>query len=589
MIHFIQTYIWGGIGQGAPVPVHALDSKLRKCHSSFVACLLALGRAQWPELKRGLGKETLEELEVFYEELKRETASLQHIKIDTVIVIDHLGRSLPVPMIFCISPQDFHVVITGFCRDLAGDVLVQRGNYRIFNSEDDQVINPEEFYIVLQPGMAVDMSIVFHEQAKERQGSEGYNCPRCKHINSRCTGWVTCANCNASFNISPEEESIVSPEVEQHAGTDSIPDERYLFRKISIFQASAPNMGILLNRETSKKSKIQPGELGADAETKQITEAQDDAQDVTARPSFVQPPNSRIPRTQSDNSQAASGLTSGEGGSVDESQDSQAAPGSLADLADLENSIANWQQALALIPDGHPSKPGLLTNLGSGYGMRFDRLGDLADLQNSVASLEYAIALTPDGHPQKASHLANLGNSYGTRFDRLGDLADLENSVASLEHAVALTADGHPQKAGLLANLGSGYGTRYERFGDLADLENSMVILQQAVSFTPDGHPQKADHLANLGGGYGTRFDRLGNLADLENSVASLQQAVALTPDGHPHKASHLTNLGSGYGRRFDRLGDLADLKNSIANRQQALALTPDGHPQKARPSHKPR
>ncbi|KZP33709.1 hypothetical protein FIBSPDRAFT_1035731 [Athelia psychrophila] len=93
--------------------------------------------------------------------------------------------------------------------------------------------------MVLQPGMAVGMSIVLHEQAEERQGSEGYSCPRCQHINSRCAGWVTCAKCNGLFKISPEEESIVSPQTEQHAGTDSMPDEIYLFRKISIFQVAA--------------------------------------------------------------------------------------------------------------------------------------------------------------------------------------------------------------------------------------------------------------------------------------------------------------------------------------------------------------
>ncbi|KZP15430.1 hypothetical protein FIBSPDRAFT_81749 [Athelia psychrophila] len=293
VIHFIQTYIWGGIGQGASV--HALDSNLRKCHSSFIACLLALGRAEWPELKRGLGKETLEELELFYEELKRETTSLQHMKVDTIIVLDHLGRSLPIPMIFCISPQDFHIVITGFCRGLAGDFLIRQGNYRILNSEDDQVINPDQFAIALQPGMDVGMSIVFHEQAEERQGIEGYSCPRCHHVNSRCTGWVTCGKCNGSFKISPEEESIVSPETEQRAGTYPIPDERFLFRKISIFQARAQNRGIKLN----KLNEMQPEVPQEAAKAREMTKSQpDDAQDMTARPSVTQLPNSRIPRTQ---------------------------------------------------------------------------------------------------------------------------------------------------------------------------------------------------------------------------------------------------------------------------------------------------
>ncbi|KZP15434.1 hypothetical protein FIBSPDRAFT_867187 [Athelia psychrophila] len=208
VLYFIRKYMWARIGwQGSAIDT--LDSKLRKSHSSFAACLLALGRAAWPELQRGQGQQTLDALAKFYVQLEQESTSLRHIEVDAVIVRDHLERRLCVPMIFCTSSQDFHVVIAGFCRGVAGDALIQQRNYRILNSEDDQVINPEEFAIVLQPGMAVGMSIVYHEQAEERQGSEGYSCPRCQHVNSRCTGWVTCAKCNGSFKISPEEESIV--------------------------------------------------------------------------------------------------------------------------------------------------------------------------------------------------------------------------------------------------------------------------------------------------------------------------------------------------------------------------------------------
>ncbi|KZP11574.1 hypothetical protein FIBSPDRAFT_182069 [Athelia psychrophila] len=42
VLRFIRKYIWASAGQGSAV--HALDTKLRKSHSSFAACLLALGR-----------------------------------------------------------------------------------------------------------------------------------------------------------------------------------------------------------------------------------------------------------------------------------------------------------------------------------------------------------------------------------------------------------------------------------------------------------------------------------------------------------------------------------------------------------------
>ncbi|KZP07224.1 hypothetical protein FIBSPDRAFT_939639 [Athelia psychrophila] len=56
---------------------------------SFAACLLALGRAAWPELKRGQGQETLDELAKFYAELEQDSTSLRRIRVDAAIL--HLG------------------------------------------------------------------------------------------------------------------------------------------------------------------------------------------------------------------------------------------------------------------------------------------------------------------------------------------------------------------------------------------------------------------------------------------------------------------------------------------------------------------
>ncbi|KZP16178.1 hypothetical protein FIBSPDRAFT_65386 [Athelia psychrophila] len=42
VLYFIRKYVWARAGQGSTMD--ALDSKLRKSHSSFAACLLALGQ-----------------------------------------------------------------------------------------------------------------------------------------------------------------------------------------------------------------------------------------------------------------------------------------------------------------------------------------------------------------------------------------------------------------------------------------------------------------------------------------------------------------------------------------------------------------
>ena len=40
-------------------------------------------------------------LKEFHDLLRQQVPSLVHIKVDTVQVVDHLGRILPVPLLFC--------------------------------------------------------------------------------------------------------------------------------------------------------------------------------------------------------------------------------------------------------------------------------------------------------------------------------------------------------------------------------------------------------------------------------------------------------------------------------------------------------
>ncbi|KAJ7906917.1 CHAT domain-containing protein [Mycena leptocephala] len=251
------------------------------------------------------------------------------------------------------------------------------------------------------------------------------------------------------------------------------------------------------------------------------------------------------------------------------------------DLNDLNQSVLRFEAAVALTPDGHPNKPSLLNNLGSSLLSRFEQLGDLSDLNQSVLRNEAAVALTPDDHPDKPSQLNNLGNSLLRRFERLGDLDDLNQSVLRKEAAIALTPDGHPDKPSLLNNLGGSLFSRFERLGDLDDLNKSILMKEDAVQLTPDGHPDKPSLLNNLGNSLSHRFEWLGDLSDINKSVLMKEDAVQLTPDGHPFKPSRLNNLGNSLRSRFERLGDLDDLNQSVLRTEAAVALTPDDHPAK--------
>ncbi|KZP08420.1 hypothetical protein FIBSPDRAFT_1052392 [Athelia psychrophila] len=253
LFQFIRQYIWSTAGES--LEFSELNSKLGRCHSSLAACILALGSAAWPELERG--KEGKTALADFYSLFAQESASLRHIQVDTVIVIDHLGRNLPVPTIFCNSWQDFHTVIVGHSKSFAGDSLVQRGDYMILKQGNDQVITPEELSSTIRPGITVEMSIVLREQAPEEYGGTEHKCPRCSHMNSKVitpSGWVSCQRCCGNFQVlshtedgDGDEEELVSPDADgdgdeqelispeaQQLEPDHIPYEHHFFRRICI-------------------------------------------------------------------------------------------------------------------------------------------------------------------------------------------------------------------------------------------------------------------------------------------------------------------------------------------------------------------
>ena len=255
--------------------------------------------------------------------------------------------------------------------------------------------------------------------------------------------------------------------------------------------------------------------------------------------------------------------------------------GHLSELADLENAISNQQKAVELTDDGHPDKPDRLLNLGNSQQTRFRCLGELADINSAISNQKKAVELTDDGHPSKPGHLLNLSISQETRFEPLGELADLENAISNQQKAVELMDDGHPDKPGCLSNLGISQETRFRCLGELADLENAISNKQKAVELTDDGHPDKPGCLSNLGISQEIRFKRLGELADLENAISNKQKAVELTDDGHPDKPMYFSNLGNSQETCFERLGKLADLENAISNQQKAVELTDDGHPDK--------
>lgn len=134
--------------------------------------------------------------------LRRGPLRLQHVLLDQIIVLDHLGSNIPVPTIFCSKlevrnhvpfsrevncltytrSQDLRYIIRGYCKNRIGVKLIERGDFALMRSDDYQTVDLHNLAEAVQPGMVLEMSIILRE--KHMVGHHPRRCPRCDHINN---------------------------------------------------------------------------------------------------------------------------------------------------------------------------------------------------------------------------------------------------------------------------------------------------------------------------------------------------------------------------------------------------------------------
>lgn len=106
---------------------------------------------------------------------------------------------------------------------------------------------------------------------------------------------------------------------------------------------------------------------------------------------------------------------------------------------------------------------------------RFERLREMNDLEEVISRQRDAVGLTPDGHPDKPGRLSDLGHSFWARFECLGKLRDLGGNGIRLALLVTLTSPGDWTSSVT-------FWTCYKRFRELGDLEETISSEWDAVS-----------------------------------------------------------------------------------------------------------
>lgn len=189
----------------------------------------------------------------------------------------------------------------------------------------------------------------------------------------------------------------------------------------------------------------------------------------------------------------------------------------FTDPAALDEAISCLGEALDALPDGHPQRPGCLSNLGLALGDRFHAPGGTTGhLTEAITALRTAAELLPDRHPDRPSVQNNLAELLQERHR----LTSIDSIV---EHAKDWTTRRALQEQGgeIPAHLA---GLSPDPPFDLADADQAVRLARAALDAVPPEHPDRRRRSVALGLALCSRFtyEQLSDFAD----VARIRSAM---------------------------------------------------------------
>ncbi|KUL21584.1 tetratricopeptide repeat protein [Actinoplanes awajinensis] len=263
---------------------------------------------------------------------------------------------------------------------------------------------------------------------------------------------------------------------------------------------------------------------------------------------------------------------------------------------ELSQARADYEKALALLPQADPLRPVILTELGTVLQDRFDLTHRWADIDRAVALGQQAVTADPD----EPMHWVNLGTARHTRHQNGGDDSDdLDEALHCWDRAFALLPESSPFRAAFhdrltighlergdletaiehgrhavalqttavhASNLAAALLERWEGGGDRADVDEAIAVFRSTIS----GRVRAPDLLAYYAETLVSRYQMYGDVADLNDAAGALNR-VRRRP------ASVRSATGRVLMMRYLAGGARADLDRSIREARAALGSTFDG------------
>ncbi|KDR84462.1 hypothetical protein GALMADRAFT_714501 [Galerina marginata CBS 339.88] len=189
--------LWRKIVWAVSDETAVLSAKLGHHRVKLVTLLMVLNSVGW--MDSGNQSNYLIEGRM-YTENRGCSRSLHGVKDHTIEVVDPLGETIPIPILFCVTWEAFDHVLKGYSKGRIGEHYIQQGDYQIIASGIDRVIDRSKLGQV-QVGERIEMSIVLRSRKGIRDNLG--RCPRCSHLNTVASSepgrWTRCLQCSDSF------------------------------------------------------------------------------------------------------------------------------------------------------------------------------------------------------------------------------------------------------------------------------------------------------------------------------------------------------------------------------------------------------
>ncbi|MFI6085119.1 CHAT domain-containing protein [Streptomyces sp. NPDC051217] len=246
---------------------------------------------------------------------------------------------------------------------------------------------------------------------------------------------------------------------------------------------------------------------------------------------------------------------------------------------DLVTAAARMREALAMLPPGHASRPGALTNLGMVLISLHQRSSDIAVLTEAVDAQREAVRETPAGHHLLGGRLINLSAALMLRHNRLQDSTDLAEALDCRRRAASLPGASALKRAAILSATGAALMRTADRTRDAVTSDQAVEHIRAALELTEATDPLLSPRQLSLSLILLSRFGITRHRRDLREARTVIESALAALPEGSPQRPNFLVAAGV-VQRALPRTGwSPGAHERAVRLLREAVDATPPEHP----------